>query len=140
LPLYENFHSSAPSHHSSHNPTTQSSYIVLINARHGPHSHHCYRALYWRKQRCCFVLPVPLPRRQPLLRYCKSSCVTSHSSLTCSQLWYFQDNQVNDCTRMCLKASGDHTTAGQCNAGGKWSKVSSWNAQGRAQCQPPFIF
>jgi len=87
--FYENFHSSAPSYHSSHNPTTQSNYIVLLNAQHGPPSHHCYRALCWRKQRCCFVLPVPLRRWQPLLRYCKSSCITSHSSLTCSQLWCF---------------------------------------------------
>ncbi|KAH7317298.1 hypothetical protein BKA65DRAFT_557498 [Rhexocercosporidium sp. MPI-PUGE-AT-0058] len=49
------------------------------------------------------------------------------------------DNQVNDCTRMCLKASPDPTTAAQCNAGGKFSSVSSWNAQHRAQCSPPFI-
>ncbi|KAJ1332971.1 hypothetical protein MN608_02961 [Microdochium nivale] len=50
------------------------------------------------------------------------------------------ENEVNDCTRMCLKASKGPTTAEQCNANGKWSSVSSWNAQHRFQCSPPFIY
>ncbi|KAJ4982999.1 hypothetical protein SVAN01_11494 [Stagonosporopsis vannaccii] len=50
------------------------------------------------------------------------------------------DNLVNDCTRMCLKASKDSTTAGQCNAGGKFSNVSSWNGQHRKQCGKPYIY
>ncbi|KXJ94978.1 hypothetical protein Micbo1qcDRAFT_200435 [Microdochium bolleyi] len=50
------------------------------------------------------------------------------------------ENDVNDCTRMCTRASPDPTTASQCNAGGKWSEVSAWNAQSRHQCSPPFIY
>ncbi|KAL2063986.1 hypothetical protein VTL71DRAFT_4480 [Oculimacula yallundae] len=65
--------------------------------------------------------------------YCQ--CLYSDGSHCC-----VIDNIIGDCTRMCLQASPDSTTAGACNAGGKWSKVSSWNANGRAQCPPPYIY
>ncbi|GJC77501.1 hypothetical protein ColLi_00339 [Colletotrichum liriopes] len=40
---------------------------------------------------------------------------------------------AEDCTSACLNARrGDDDTP--CNAGGKWSSVSAWNAQWRAGC------
>ncbi|EMD63957.1 hypothetical protein GGP41_002723 [Bipolaris sorokiniana] len=50
------------------------------------------------------------------------------------------NNEANDCKRMCMRASGDHTTAGECRANGKFSNVSGWNALHRTQCEPPFIY
>ncbi|CAN9257661.1 unnamed protein product [Alternaria alternata] len=60
--------------------------------------------------------------------------------LTIVTVLFAGDNLVNDCTRMCNKASKDSTTANQCNAGGKFSNVSSWNANFRKKCGQPYIY